>query len=170
MRTGIGDTRTIISGQMAYSASFEGHYGELKCLADPKSCNSAYDGPYFVDAELAKATEKSGEKRSFKPAGEPMGPRAVIAPPPAGVFHADVYFDFKSTRLRADAASVLDIAWFIYANRLALAGYPIARLHPRLGAWLARAAGAQQHHRRDGCQAPRWPHLANLRQSVGGRA
>jgi len=66
----IGDTRTIISGQMAYSASFEGHYGELKCLAEPKSCNSAYDGPYFVDAELAKATEKSGYKRSFKLAGD----------------------------------------------------------------------------------------------------
>ena len=66
----IGDTRTIISAQMAYSASFEGHYGELKCLAEPKSCNSAYDGPYFVDAELAKATEKSGYKRSFKLAGD----------------------------------------------------------------------------------------------------
>jgi outer membrane protein OmpA-like peptidoglycan-associated protein len=31
----------------------------------------------------------------------------VIPAPPAGVFHADVYFDFKSTRLRADAARVL---------------------------------------------------------------
>ena len=38
---------------------------------------------------------------------EPAGPRAVIPAPPAGVFHADVYFDFKSTRLRADAARVL---------------------------------------------------------------
>jgi hypothetical protein len=31
----------------------------------------------------------------------------VIPAPPAGVFHADVYFDFKSTRLRADAARLL---------------------------------------------------------------
>lgn len=38
---------------------------------------------------------------------EPKGPRAVIPAPLAGVFHADVYFDFKSTRLRADAARVL---------------------------------------------------------------
>ena len=38
---------------------------------------------------------------------EPTGPRAAIPAPPAGVFHADVYFDFKSTRLRADAARVL---------------------------------------------------------------
>jgi outer membrane protein OmpA-like peptidoglycan-associated protein len=40
-------------------------------------------------------------------APETKGPRVVIPAPPAGVFHADVYFDFKSTRLRADAASVL---------------------------------------------------------------
>lgn len=38
--------------------------------------------------------------------------------------------------LLGEAISVLDIAWFIYANRLSLAGYPIARLHPRVGAWL----------------------------------
>ena len=38
---------------------------------------------------------------------EPTGPRAAIPAPPAGVFHADVYFDFKSTRLRADAVRVL---------------------------------------------------------------
>lgn len=31
--------------------------------------------------------------------------------------------------------SILDIAWFIYANRLMLAGYPFHRLHPKLGAW-----------------------------------
>ena len=40
--------------------------------------------------------------------------------------------------LLSDGLSVLDIAWFIYANRLTLAGYPIARLHPNLDAWYAR--------------------------------
>ena len=34
--------------------------------------------------------------------------------------------------------SVLDIAWCIYANRLMLAGYPLAKLHPNLGAWYDR--------------------------------
>jgi glutathione S-transferase len=34
--------------------------------------------------------------------------------------------------------SVLDIAWFIYAHRLSLAGYPIARLHPGISAWAER--------------------------------
>jgi glutathione S-transferase len=35
---------------------------------------------------------------------------------------------------------VFDIAWFIYANRLVLGGYPIARLHPRVGAWFDKLA------------------------------
>jgi glutathione S-transferase len=37
--------------------------------------------------------------------------------------------------LQGEAPTVLDIAWFIYANRLALAGYPFARLHPRVDEW-----------------------------------
>jgi outer membrane protein OmpA-like peptidoglycan-associated protein len=47
------------------------------------------------------------QSQGVEAAPEPKGPRAVIPAPPAGVFHADVYFDFKSTRLRADAARVL---------------------------------------------------------------
>lgn len=31
--------------------------------------------------------------------------------------------------------TVLDIAWFVYANRLVLAGYPIERLHPNVWIW-----------------------------------
>ena len=46
----------------------------------------------------------------------------------------------KQPYLLGDSLGVLDIAWFIYANRLALAGYPIARLHPRVGAWLDKLA------------------------------
>jgi glutathione S-transferase len=37
--------------------------------------------------------------------------------------------------------SVLDIAWFIYAYRLELAGYPFARLHPHVNVWKGRLAG-----------------------------
>ena len=36
-----------------------------------------------------------------------------------------------------DKLTVLDIAWFIYVNRLVLGGYPLKRLHPRLAAWFA---------------------------------
>jgi len=34
--------------------------------------------------------------------------------------------------------TVLDIAWFVYASRLYLAGYPFARLHPAVAAWHQR--------------------------------
>jgi len=34
--------------------------------------------------------------------------------------------------------TVLDIAWFIYAHRLSLAGYPFARLHPRVDAFVQK--------------------------------
>jgi glutathione S-transferase len=40
--------------------------------------------------------------------------------------------------LLGEDLSVLDIAWFIYANRLTLAGYPMERLHPHLANWLDR--------------------------------
>ena len=40
--------------------------------------------------------------------------------------------------LIGDTLSVLDIAWFIYAHRLSLAGYPFARLHPRVSTWLEK--------------------------------
>jgi glutathione S-transferase len=44
--------------------------------------------------------------------------------------------------LMGDALSVLDIAWFIYAHRLSLAGFPLERLHPRVFAWKEKL-GAQ---------------------------
>jgi glutathione S-transferase len=37
--------------------------------------------------------------------------------------------------LMGDELTVLDIAWFIYAYRLSLAGYPFVRLHPNVAAW-----------------------------------
>ena len=57
----------------------------------------------------SKGVEAAPETRAVtsRPAAETTRPRTVVAAPPAGVFHADVYFDFKSTRLRADAVRVL---------------------------------------------------------------
>ncbi len=40
-----------------------------------------------------------------------------------------------NTYLLGEHISLLDIAWFIYVNRLSVAGYPFSRLHPRLAAW-----------------------------------
>jgi glutathione S-transferase len=50
-------------------------------------------------------------------------------------------FDELEQRLTAgryllgDGLSVLDIAWYIYAKRLTIAGYPLESLHPRLHVW-----------------------------------
>jgi glutathione S-transferase len=55
-------------------------------------------------------------------------------------------FDALDKRLAAqpylmgDTLSVLDIAWFIYVNRLSLGGYPFARLHPNVLAWFDKLA------------------------------
>jgi len=40
--------------------------------------------------------------------------------------------------LLGDELSVIDIAWFIYSDRLILAGYPMATLHRRVGQWFKR--------------------------------
>jgi glutathione S-transferase len=37
--------------------------------------------------------------------------------------------------LLGDRVTVLDIAWFIYVDRLTLAAYPFKRLHPRVSDW-----------------------------------
>jgi len=63
-------------------------------------------GTYWVHSQGVEAASSTGADTG-KGAAAPTGPRAVIPAPPAGVFHADVYFDFKSTRLRADAARLL---------------------------------------------------------------
>jgi glutathione S-transferase len=41
----------------------------------------------------------------------------------------------ESPYVTGDTLSVLDIAWFIYAQRLSLGGYPFKRLHPYVAAW-----------------------------------
>jgi glutathione S-transferase len=50
--------------------------------------------------------------------------------------------------LMGEALSVLDIAWFIYAHRLSLGGYPLARLHPRVHVWKQKL-GAQPEFARE---------------------
>jgi len=47
-------------------------------------------------------------------------------------------FDVKlsgAPYLLGDALTVIDIACFVYAYRLVLGGYPLARLHPRVDDW-----------------------------------
>jgi len=42
-----------------------------------------------------------------------------------------------SPYLLGDSLTVLDIAWFVYVNRIVLCGYPLKRLHPKLAVWFA---------------------------------
>jgi len=61
-------------------------------------------GTYWIRSQGVEAAPGASAVTG-KPSGEST--RTVVPAPPAGVFHADVYFDFKSTRLRADAVRVL---------------------------------------------------------------
>ncbi len=46
-----------------------------------------------------------------------------------------------SPYLLGDDLSIFDIAWFIYTDRLTLAGYPISKLHPHVGQWFRKLSG-----------------------------
>jgi hypothetical protein len=61
----IGDLRSLVSAQAAYSSVNEGVYGELPCLSTPASCMKGYTGPVFLDAKLTSLETKSGYRRAF---------------------------------------------------------------------------------------------------------
>lgn len=48
----------------------------------------------------------------------------------------------KEPFLLGSELTVLDVAWFVYVNRLLMCDYPVARLHPAVAAWFTRL-GAQ---------------------------
>ncbi len=49
--------------------------------------------------------------------------------------------------LLGDALSLVDIAWYIYGGRLSGAGYPLHRLHPRMGRWFDGLDGRPEFNR-----------------------
>jgi glutathione S-transferase len=73
-----------------------------------------------------------------------------------------------SPYLMSDALSVLDIAWFIYAYRLSLAGYPLQRLHPHVFAWKERLLARTQFAKEvGGTRQPATPVTRTLEQVAG---
>ncbi len=70
-----------------------------------------------------------------------------------------------SPYLLGDALSVLDIAWFIYAHRLSLGGYPIARLHPRVAAWMGKLAARPDFAREIASPPEVMAHIAATRRA-----
>ena len=70
--------------------------------------------------------------------------------------------------LMGQSLSVLDIAWFIYAYRLSLAGYPLKRLHPRVGAWEEKLRARPEFAREiAGTRKPATPVDRTLEQVAG---
>jgi hypothetical protein len=73
----LGDIRTMISAQAAYSEGNDGRYEpRLGCLAAPATCLPEYpkDGLPFLDPVLASLEAKAGYRRAFYP-GPPAAPR-----------------------------------------------------------------------------------------------
>jgi peptidoglycan-associated lipoprotein len=64
-------------------------------------------GTYWVRSRSVEAAPGTTPAVTGNTAADPTRPRALVPAPPARVVHTDVYFDFKSTRLRADAVRVL---------------------------------------------------------------
>ena len=46
--------------------------------------------------------------------------------------------------LLGDSLTVLDVAWFVYVNRIVLCGYPLERLHPKIAEWFAELQKRQE--------------------------
>jgi type IV pilus assembly protein PilA len=71
----IGDIRTLISSQAAYSSTNGGFYdSKLSCLVAPSTCIPSYpsNAPTFLDSQLASQQAKSGYNRSFLGASPPQ--------------------------------------------------------------------------------------------------
>jgi len=69
------------------------------------------------------------------------------------------------TYLLGNSLTVLDIAWFIYANRLLLAGYPLARLHPRVAQWYSRLYERPEFSKEVALPPPAQQHFENIRRA-----
>jgi glutathione S-transferase len=74
----------------------------------------------------------------------------------------------NSPYLMGGALSVLDVAWFIYAYRLSLAGYPFARLHPHVSAWEQKLRARPEFDKEiAGTRTPATPVSRTLEQVAG---
>lgn len=63
----IGDLRSFISAEAAYQSAAGGVYGTPECLARPAGCIPNYQGPTFLDGQLASLATKTGYRRAFIP-------------------------------------------------------------------------------------------------------
>jgi len=90
----IGDIRTLMSAQAAYSAVNQGYYdARLQCLVAPSAtgCIPSYptNAPTFLDATLAGLTAKAGYNRLWAPGPYPMGVPVTASPTSALIYRYD---------------------------------------------------------------------------------
>jgi len=61
----LGDVRSMISAQFAYTHVNDGTSGDLPCLLEPANCLAGYDGPDFLWEGFVGSGEKAGYLRTF---------------------------------------------------------------------------------------------------------
>ena len=71
--------------------------------------------------------------------------------------------------LMGDDLTVVDIAWLIYENRLALAGYPFERLHPHVHAWAEKLRAMPEFAKEVGELRHSPEELAAIHRAQAGR-
>jgi hypothetical protein len=74
----LGDVRTVLSGQAAFSGSNGGSYASPACLAAPATCIKGYQGEPFLGDDLASLKDKSGYKRKFHPGKAGKKPQSLM--------------------------------------------------------------------------------------------
>ena len=81
----IGDVRTVISAEAAYSSANGGFHDSLSCLGAPSGCIPNYKGPVFLSSEMAAAAPRHGYRFRLQlgPAAQAEGP---VSPTSAEVF------------------------------------------------------------------------------------
>jgi type II secretory pathway pseudopilin PulG len=99
----IGDIRTVISAQAAYSTGNGGFYDRLDCLAAPANCIQSYSGGPVLDAQLAQAQVKSGYRRTFHP--RPVEPGLLPPSVSRSSLSAYAYVAVPETRNRTGVRS-----------------------------------------------------------------
>jgi type IV pilus assembly protein PilA len=76
----IGDTRTVVSSEVAYQTSDGGFFGTITCLPKPAACLVSYTGPTFIDSNIGVLTStKSGYNRTFVPGAAVVATSVAIA-------------------------------------------------------------------------------------------
>ena len=75
----IGDIRSIVSAEAAYSTANGGFYDTPECLGAPAGCIPGYAGPTFLDTSLAASTTRYGYNRTFHPGPEAQDRKATMS-------------------------------------------------------------------------------------------